>query len=346
MQIQKLSTPSFGSQNYNNQQNPTNKTITISKNALIAGLTSLLTSCASDTFTLSTAPNGEPMLPITKIMPGSTSSERRDVISILNNQSPDVISDLANETCLVRHFDYTDGANGYYSRVTETLNINDVSFLHELAHAIDNYDNNGTTSKSFSSRAEYRRTVAQEMQNFANSGLSFRNINGTAIIVDNASEIFAECAAYIISDGEYDENAEIFEEYFPRTMALTKQYVQEARSLPQSRRMSFSVNAQNKADGTRIYSFYNGNGRKLSEETFDPSLWPYRYAPRTTTYDASGRKIKEVTVEFRNNTPYSRTTWSASQGTRNEPIMTEATRQAYGLIELLHNIENDQNKRN
>lgn len=56
MKINNLSVPAFGTQqNYNNKTH-TNNTITVSRNALIAGLVSLLTNCNStDTFTL-TAP--------------------------------------------------------------------------------------------------------------------------------------------------------------------------------------------------------------------------------------------------------------------------------------------------
>ncbi len=342
MQISKLSTPTFSSQNSNKTTTVPNKTVTISKNALIAGLTGLLASCTSDTFTLSTGPNGEPMIPLSQIMPGTTSSERRDVVSILDEQSPKVISDVANEVCLIRHFAPTDASNGYYSRPTETLNINDISFLHELAHAIDSYDNNGTTSQHFSNRSEYRRAFSQEIANFRQSNLHFRNNIGVPIVIDSPQEIFAECGAYVISDGEYDTNEEIFEEYFPKTMALTRQYINEARNLPKNRRMSYSVKTQNLADGTREYTFIDGKGQKRVEETFDLSLWPYRYAPKTVTYDANGNKIKEVKVNFDNNLPSEKSTWTASNGVKTEKIMTEATRQAYGLVELLRAAEKAQ----
>ena len=341
MQINKLSTPAFGTQNYN-KQTTTNKTLTIPRNTLIAGLAGLLASCTSDTFTLSTGPNGEPMIPLTHIMPGATSKEKRDVVAVLDEQNPSVISDVANEVCLIRHFEPTDNSNGYYSRPTETLNINDISFLHELAHAIDSYDNNGTTSQHFSYRPEYIRTFNQEMANFLQSDLYFRNNVGAAIIIDSPQEIFAECGAYVISDGEYDTNEEIFEEYFPKTMALTRQYINEARSLPKNRRMSYSVKAQNLADGTRKYTFVDGRGQKRVEETFDLSLWPYRYAPKTVTYDANCNKVKEVSVKFNNNQPSEKSTWTASQGVKNEKIMTEATRQAYGLVEILRAAEKAQ----
>lgn len=348
MQISNLSTQSFGQNkkaNNNQQTSANNKTMTITRNALIAGLTGLLTGCASDTFTLTTGPQGEAMLPLSTIMPGATSKERRDIVSIIDDQPSEVISDLSNEVCLIRHFSPTDGANGYYSRPTETLNVNDTSFLHELMHAVDNYDNNGVTSKNFSNRPEYRKAVAQEMKAFEGSNLDFRSADGIPIIINSPQEVFAECGAYIVSGGDYDENAEIFDTYFPQTMALTKQYINEARRMPKHRRMSYTATAHNQANGTRVYTFNDGRGQKRVEETFAPSLWPYRYAPNMITYDANGNKTKEVTTRYnREGMPVERTTWTSGNGTKTEPIMTEATRQAHELVEILRAAERANNQ--
>ena len=342
MRISKLSIPTFGQakQTETHRTATQNRTVTITKNALIAGLAGLLTNCTSDTLTLSTNAQGEPMIPLSQIMPAATSSERREIVAILDNQPADIISDLANEVCLIRHFDKTDGSNGYYSRPTETLNVNKSSFLHELMHAVDNYDNNGTTSKNFSNRPEYRKTVAQEMKAFEKSNLDFKSADGVPIIVNSPQEVFAECGAYIVSGGEYDENAEIFDNYFPKTMALTKQYIDEARKMPKHRRMSYTATAHNKADGTRTYTFRDGKGQTRAEETFNPSLWPYRYAPSLITYDANGNRVKEVTTKYNNeNIPVERTTWTSGDGTKTEPIMTEATKQAHELVEILRAAE-------
>ena len=75
MQISKLSTPAFGCQKCNTQRKtqcaqeytaPTqsNKAITVSRNALIAGLVGLLANCTSnnDTYTISTTPEGNPII--------------------------------------------------------------------------------------------------------------------------------------------------------------------------------------------------------------------------------------------------------------------------------------------
>lgn len=72
MQISKLSTPSFGcSKCYNHQKaeqnntytpQGTNKIFTISRNALIATLTGLLTSCASEQYTFGVTPEGNPII--------------------------------------------------------------------------------------------------------------------------------------------------------------------------------------------------------------------------------------------------------------------------------------------
>lgn len=72
MQISKLSTQTFGCRKYNNiNQNQrqceyrecqTPKSVTITRNALIAGLVGLLANCSSETYTLSTTPEGNPII--------------------------------------------------------------------------------------------------------------------------------------------------------------------------------------------------------------------------------------------------------------------------------------------
>ena len=74
MQISKISsTPSFGCQKCANQikkqcpeytQTQATKAVTVTRNALIAGLVGLLTNCTSnnDTYTLTTTPEGLPLI--------------------------------------------------------------------------------------------------------------------------------------------------------------------------------------------------------------------------------------------------------------------------------------------
>jgi len=71
MQISKLSSQSFGCSNcHSRNAQPKseqanvrpNKMFTVSRNAMIAALTGLLTSCASDTYTFGVTPEGNPII--------------------------------------------------------------------------------------------------------------------------------------------------------------------------------------------------------------------------------------------------------------------------------------------
>lgn len=74
MQISKLSTQSFGhehkcsscvskrQESYSNPNKTQNNGLTVTRNALIAALVGLLSSCQSDTYTISTTEEGYPII--------------------------------------------------------------------------------------------------------------------------------------------------------------------------------------------------------------------------------------------------------------------------------------------
>ncbi len=74
MQISKLSTQSFGherkystsisqrQENYSTPDKTQNKGLTVTRNSLIAALVGLLSSCQSDTYTISTTEEGYPII--------------------------------------------------------------------------------------------------------------------------------------------------------------------------------------------------------------------------------------------------------------------------------------------
>ena len=103
MQISKLSTPSFGCQRCNYQQKSqqpaahkqTAPAVTITRNALIAGLVGLLTNCNScnDTYTISTTPEGNPVIfnqdgDTIDFMPRSVKKEYQERFGTLEGEIP------------------------------------------------------------------------------------------------------------------------------------------------------------------------------------------------------------------------------------------------------------------
>ena len=109
MQISKISsTPSFGCQKCANQikkqcpeytQTQATKAVTVTRNALIAGLVGLLTNCTSnnDTYTLTTTPEGLPLIlnqdgDTIDFMPRSVKKEYQERFGTLEGETPNCSS--------------------------------------------------------------------------------------------------------------------------------------------------------------------------------------------------------------------------------------------------------------
>lgn len=355
MKINNLSVPAFGTQqNYNNKTH-TNNTITVSRNALIAGLVSLLTNCNStDTFTLTapqdivetltitpnnvhpknisdlyykissktkidsntysqlidgqkyivqhtdegysvTKPNGE-IKTFNYEQRCATMSEDQldDMKDYLEDQNALVLADLATETSELRYF-WGFTARAYYNCKYERICTNEDSLLHELGHALDFYNNTGSSFNRCCWNDDYDKAAKREHDalraEFERTG---DNDLGFHSDINSNSELFAECAALIISGGKFGRNRDVLEKYFPQTLALTRKYLDEIHQKPQNARRSLSAKLTRLEDGKVESLILNSNGQKIKKSIFDPKHWPAGIDPYQAKYNDKGQITEEV----------------------------------------------------
>ena len=355
MKINNLSVPAFGTQqNYNNKTH-TNNTITVSRNALIAGLVGLLTSCNSDTFTLTapqdivetltitpnnvhpknisdlyykvssktkidsntysqivngqkyivhfsdegysvTQPNGEIKTFNYEQRCATMDEDQLDeMVDYLEDQNALVLADLATEAAELRYF-WGLTARGYYDCRYERINANKNNLLHELGHALDFYNNTGSSFERCCWKSDYDKTaeseykaLTAEINKTQNPNLGFRNVN-----IDSNSEIFAECAALIMSSGKFDRNKDTLETFFPKTLALTRKYIDEIHKRSQNSRRYFSAKLTKIEDGKVESLIISPNGQKIKKSVFDPKKWPTGVDPYQAKFNAQGQITEEV----------------------------------------------------
>ncbi|MBQ2871049.1 hypothetical protein IJE86_05060 [bacterium] len=229
-----------------------------------------------------------------------TPEQKTEMINFLRTQNAAILADFATETCTTNFFPEGYNYGGYYIPSDEHLNINPNSFNHELMHALDNHNNDGNSHDTFSSRLEYIKTVKEEFKAYTAAGAKFVDESGSTIVMDSTSEFFAECAAFLTSGGKYNYNKAVIEKYFPKSMALTKKYIEEARKMPQSTRRQLTAKTETQPDGTIDCTRFDKQGKKKNMTTFDPSQWPYTQHPYKAVFNESGDIVEETTNELYN----------------------------------------------
>lgn len=234
-----------------------------------------------------------------------TSSQLSKMKTFLENQNALVLADFATEAAAFRYYDRDILLRGYYERPQERINADERCFLHELAHAIDSHHHNGHSGSNYSTRAEFMSSAEREYDRF------FQAMKNNQIIfngdLSNCLEIFAECAALIMSGGNNASNRDLLETYFPRCLALTRKYLDEAHRQPQHVRNSFTTVARRLPDSDQVeYVTYNGQ-RKVSMTRWDPNKWPYYIDPYNAKFDSKGRICEELISRSKSQFVFSQT---------------------------------------
>ena len=91
--------------------------------------------------TITKPDNSIETIDIEQLMKSSTPKEREKMMQYLRGQNAGVLSDLASEAAYAHYFPEGYNKEGSYNPAYEELQINPNSLNHELAHALDNYDN-------------------------------------------------------------------------------------------------------------------------------------------------------------------------------------------------------------
>ena len=251
------------------------------------------------TITITKADGSIKIINIEQLMKSSTHEEHKKIMKYLKEQNAGILADLASEAAYAHYFPKGYNKEGAYIPAFEELQINPSSLNHELMHALDNYNNDGENWQSFSDRLEYIKTAREEFAKFSASNERF--VNGTTnhkLIVNTVDEIFAECGVLITSGGQLSYNANVIKKYFPKTLMLTRKYIDEARKLSQENRMNAKITTQNNQDGSIDYTRLTKENRPMSTIRFDKNAWPYIAAPYKAEYDENGILVKEVINEI------------------------------------------------
>lgn len=112
--------------------------------------------------------------------------------------------------------------------------------------------------------------------------------------MNSNSEIFAECAGIIMSRGNFDRNRAVFEKYFPKTLVLTRQYLDKTHKLPQTVRNPFIGQTTKLPDGKVECVITDQQGRKIKKTIYAPKKWPDIIDAYQAKFNANGEITEEI----------------------------------------------------
>ena len=318
------------------------KTLTVARNTLLAGMLGLLTNCTSMPSSISTQTPNEPNLPsdlyyqISRTKQGNgvyidivdgqkytvkytdkgytvtcpdgsvktfdydkrcgtmTTSQRSEMIDLLEKQNGLVLADLATEVTELRYF-WGPMLKGYYNAPYERISTDPIYLHHELGHAMDYHRPNGQgfirhgNNKHFADTVEREHAALKEVSDRTKAD----NLRMYGDMNSN-SEIFAECAGIIMSGGNFDRNRAVFEKYFPKTLVLTRQYLDKTHKLPQTVRNPFIGQTTKLPDGKVECVITDQQGRKIKKTIYDPQKWPAIIDAYQAKFNANGEITEEI----------------------------------------------------
>ena len=228
-----------------------------------------------------------------------TEDQLDDMKDFFEEQNALILADLSAEAASFRYYDGF-GLDGYYEFNTETINADEDIFLHELGHAIDFHNNTRDRVDLFCGNKDYIKAFETEYKTYLKEVERTRNremfLDGG---INANTEMFAECAALIMSGGEFDRNRAVIEKYFPQTLALTRKYLDEAHKKSQNVRNPFTSKSIKLPDGKVECLLLNNKGQKVKKSLFDPKKWPACVDEYQAKFNSKGQIVEEV-ISFPN----------------------------------------------